>query len=292
MFIQQIINGLTIGTMYALCAAGYSMVFGILQFVNFAHGSVYMLGAFLTLTFVTTANLSFPIGFILSIIATGLVGVIMDRTAYYPIRRKGMPKMNLLIGTIGVSIFLQNLAMIVFGPETRNFPEMLELGNSVIFGVSISNLQVMIFIVTALIIAVLQFIVKKTRIGKAMRATAQNTEATKLMGVNVNRVVQVVFFIGSALACVAGTLVGMYYQTVDPWMGFMAGLKAFASAVLGGIGVLEGAMVGGLIIGVVETLAAGYIHAGYRDAIAFAVLILVLLVKPTGLMGKGSSRGV
>lgn len=292
MFWQQIVNGLTIGTMYALCAIGYSMVFGILEFVNFAHGAVYMMGAFISLTIISSGWLNFYASFLLSIIATGLLGVMIDRTAYYPIRSRNAPKMNLLISTIGVSIFLQNLAMLVFGSQTRNFPELLRLGNTRIFNITISNFQLMVLFITAVLMVALKVFIKRTKTGKAMRATAQNVEATKLMGVNVNRVVQIVFFIGSALACIAGTLVGMYYQAADPWMGFMPGLKAFTAAVLGGIGSFEGAMIGGITIGVIETLAAAYIHAGFRDAIAFAILILVLLFKPTGLLGKALSRKV
>ncbi len=292
MLLQQIVNGLTIGTMYSLCAVGYSMVFGILEFVNFAHGSIYMVGAFITLTLVSSGRIGFGVSFLLSMIATGLLGVAIDRFAYYPIRSKRAPKMNLLIGSIGMSIFLQNLAMLIWGSQTRNYPEVLRLGSTRLLGVTISHYQVVVFLLTAFLIVALQTFIKKTKTGKAMRATAQNVDATRLMGVNVNLIVQIVFFIGSALACVAGTLVGMYYQAADPWMGFMPGLKAFTAAVLGGIGVFEGAMIGGLIIGIVETLAAAYIHAGYRDGIAFAVLIIVLLVRPTGLLGRALSRKV
>lgn len=292
MIFQQLINGLTLGSTYALTAVGYSMVFGILQLVNFAHGSVYMVGAFLTLIFFTALKLNFFVSFLLSIILTGVLGIVLDKVALYPLRKRNAPKVTALISTIGVSIFLQNLVMIVWGSETKNFPLVINLGAVEVFGTKISILQILIFLICLVIMAGLNIMIQKTKIGKAMRATEQNPEAAKLMGIDVNLVIMITFFIGSALASVAGTMVGMYYQTIDPYIGYMAGLKAFAAAVLGGIGVLPGAIVGGLLIGVIETLAAGYISAGYRDAIAFAVLVIMLIVKPAGLLGKQAVKKV
>lgn len=292
MILQQLINGLTLGSTYALTAIGYTMVFGILELVNFSHGSVYMVGAFLTLIFITSFKLNFLISLLLSIVLTGILGVLVDKIALYPLRKKNSPKVTALISTIGVSIFLQNLVMIVWGSETKNFPLVIDLGSINFLSTKITYLQIIIFSICIFLMISLNILVHKTKIGKAMRATSQNMEAAKLMGVDVNLVIAMTFFIGAALASVAGTMVGMYYQTVDPSMGFMAGLKAFAAAVLGGIGVLPGAMIGGLLIGVIETLAAGYIHAGYRDAIAFAILVLVLLIKPSGLMGKKAPKKV
>jgi branched-chain amino acid transport system permease protein len=292
MIFQQLINGLTLGSTYALTAVGYSMVFGILQLVNFAHGSVYMVGAFLTLIFFTALKLNFFVSFLLSIILTGVLGIVLDKVALYPLRKRNAPKVTALISTIGVSIFLQNLVMIVWGSETKNFPLVINLGAVEVLGTKISILQILIFSICLVIMAGLNIMIQKTKIGKAMRATEQNPEAAKLMGIDVNLVIMITFFIGSALASVAGTMVGMYYQTIDPYIGYMAGLKAFAAAVLGGIGVLPGAIVGGLLIGVIETLAAGYINAGYRDAIAFAVLVIMLIVKPAGLLGKKAVKKV
>jgi branched-chain amino acid transport system permease protein len=292
MIFQQLINGLTLGSTYALTAVGYSMVFGILQLVNFAHGSVYMVGAFLTLIFLTALKLNFFMSFLLSIILTGVLGILIDKIALYPLRKRNAPKVTALISTIGVSIFLQNLVMIVWGSETKNFPLVINLGAVEILGTKISILQIIIFSICLLLMAGLNIMIQRTKIGKAMRATEQNPEAAKLMGIDVNLVIMITFFIGSALASVAGTMVGMYYQTIDPYIGYMAGLKAFAAAVLGGIGVLPGAIVGGLLIGVIETLAAGYINAGYRDAIAFAVLVIMLIVKPAGLLGKQALKKV
>lgn len=286
MILQQLINGLTIGSTYALVAIGYSMVFGILELINFAHGSVYMVGAFITLMLLTAVNVNFFLSFALSIILTGLLGVAIDRAALYPLRKKDAPKITSLISTIGISIFLQNLAMIIWGSETKNFPLVIDLGSISIGNAKITYLQIIIFLICTLLMLSLQFMINKTKLGKAMRATAQNAEASKLMGINVSFIITMTFFIGSSLASVAGTMVGMYYQTVEPMMGFMVGMKAFAAAVLGGIGVLPGAMLGGVVIGVIETLAAAYIHSGYRDAVAFGILIVVLVIKPTGLLGK------
>lgn len=292
MILQQLINGLTIGSTYALVAIGYTMVFGILELVNFSHGSVYMTGAFITLMLLTSVHMNFFLGFALSILVTGILGIIIDKIALYPLRKKDAPKVTSLISTIGVSIFLQNFIMMIWGSETKNFPMILDLGGINLGNAKLTYLQIIIFCICIFLMTGLQFIVNKTKIGKAMRATAQNTETSMLMGINVNMIISLTFFIGSALASVAGTMVGMYYQTVDPMMGFMVGMKAFAAAVLGGIGVLPGAMLGGIIIGVIETLAAAYIHAGYRDAIAFAILIIVLIIRPTGLMGKQAPKKV
>ncbi|MCC5910484.1 MAG: branched-chain amino acid ABC transporter permease [Clostridiaceae bacterium] len=292
MFFQQIINGITLGSIYALTAVGYTMVFGILELVNFSHGSVYMFGAFLCLTLMTALGLGFFPAFIISIVITGMLGIVIDRLALLPLRRKNAPKVASLISTIGISIFLQNLVMVMWGSETKNFPLALNLGHIQFNSFRISYLQMIILLTSLILMMGLTLLVKKTKIGKAMRATAQNMEAAKLMGINVNLIITFTFFLGAALATVAGVMVGMYYQSVDPMMGFMAGLKAFAAAVLGGIGVLPGAILGGLIIGVSETLAAGYIHSGYRDAIAFAILIAVLLIKPTGLLGQKVQKKV
>lgn len=292
MLIQQIINGITLGSTYALTAIGYTMVFGILELVNFSHGAVYMFGAFLCLILITNFGLGFFPAFIVSILLTGIIGIVIDRFALLPLRKRNAPKVTTLISTIGISIFIQNLVMVMWGSETKNFPAGSNLGYIQFEGFRVSYLQIIILTVSLLLMLGLTLLVKKTKIGKAMRATAENLQAAKLMGINVNAVISFTFFLGAALATVAGVMVGMYYQAIDPMMGFMAGLKAFAAAVLGGIGILPGAMLGGLLIGVSETLAAGYVHSGYRDAIAFAILIGVLLIKPTGLLGKEVQKKV
>lgn len=292
MALQQLINGLTMGSIYALTAIGYTMVFGILELVNFSHGSVYMIGAFLTLTFITALGMNIGVALILSILLTGILGIMVDKIAIAPLRKKNTPKINALIGTIGVSIFLQNLAMLVFGSETKNFPVIINNGFINAGSYKLSYIQIIIFSIAIVLMAGLSFFISKSKLGKAMRAAAQNMNAARLMGINVNRIISMTFFIGAALAAISGTLVGAYYQNVDSTMGYMAGLKAFSAAVLGGIGELKGAVIGGLLIGVIETFAAGYISAGYRDAIAFAVLILVLVIKPSGLFGKKAFKKV
>ncbi|AOY74821.1 branched-chain amino acid ABC transporter permease [Clostridium formicaceticum] len=292
MFFQQIINGITLGSTYALTAIGYTMVFGILELVNFSHGAVYMFGAFICLMLMTALGIGFLPAFVISVLLTGIFGILIDKVALLPLRKKNAPKVTALISTIGISIFLQNLVMVVWGSETKNFPLAFNLGFIQFESFRISYLQIIILLTSVILMMGLTLLVKKTKIGKAMRATAQNMEAARLMGINVDHIVSFTFFLGAGLATVAGVMVGMYYQSVDPMMGFMAGLKAFAAAVLGGIGILPGAILGGLLIGVTETLAAGYIHSGYRDAIAFAILITVLLIKPTGLLGKEVQKKV
>ncbi|AOT69136.1 branched-chain amino acid ABC transporter permease [Geosporobacter ferrireducens] len=292
MLLQQMINGITLGSAYALTAIGYTMVFGILELVNFSHGAVYMFGAFICMMLITAFKINFFMAFLLSLVITGVLGILIDKICLYPLRIKNAPKVTSLISTIGVSIFLQNMVMLLWGSETKNFPMVLNLGTTNIMGVKISYFQLLIMAVCFILMATLTVIIQKTKMGKAMRATAQNMEAAKLMGIHVDQVISFTFFLGAALAAVAGIMIGMYYQTVDPMMGFMTGLKAFAAAVLGGIGVLPGAVIGGLLIGVIETLSAGYIHGGYRDAIAFAILIAVLMVKPTGLLGRQVQKKV
>ncbi len=292
MLLQQMINGITLGSAYALTAIGYTMVFGILELVNFSHGAVYMFGAFICMMLITAFKINFFMAFLLSLVITGVLGILIDKICLYPLRIKNAPKVTSLISTIGVSIFLQNMGMLLWGSETKNFPMVLNLGTTNIMGVKISYFQLLIMAVCFILMATLTVIIQKTKMGKAMRATAQNMEAAKLMGIHVDQVISFTFFLGAALAAVAGIMIGMYYQTVDPMMGFMTGLKAFAAAVLGGIGVLPGAVIGGLLIGVIETLSAGYIHGGYRDAIAFAILIAVLMVKPTGLLGRQVQKKV
>lgn len=285
MFFQQLVNGLTLGSTYALVAIGYTMIFGILELINFSHGSVYMAGAYITLvlTFVFKGN--FILAFAFSLILTGILGALVDRLALRRLRIKKSTKIITLISTIGIQTFIDNCILVFFGSETKVFPNFLE-GTFKIGTTIISYIQVMIFVVTLILMILLSLLVYKTKIGKAMRATAQNMDAATLMGINVNLVITGTFFIGSVLAAVAGTMIGMYYQSIDGSMGFVIGLKTFASAVLGGVGILPGAMVGGMLLGVIETIGASYVSSGYRDAIAFAILIIFLIFKPTGLLGK------
>lgn len=285
LIVQQVLNGLALGMAYALIAVGYSLVFGILRLVNFSHGSVYAFGAHAALLFV-----GFQIGVMpaifLSMVFTGLLGILIDKTALEPLRKKGSVPIASLITTIGVSNIIQNFLMIWFGSEKKSFPAVFDLPMIEIGGFRIQSTQLMMCLVSLILLAILTVVINKTKIGLAMRATEQNPKAANLMGVNVNFVISFTFFLAGASAAIAGGLISGYYQIVYPTMGFMAGLKAFAASVLGGIGSLPGAVVGGLVVGVSECLAATFINSTYRDSVAFIILIVVLIVRPTGLFGK------
>ncbi|ABR50199.1 inner-membrane translocator [Alkaliphilus metalliredigens QYMF] len=285
MILDQLVNGLALGMVYALIAVGYSLVFGILRLINFSHGSVYAFGAHMAMVFVGMEYGIVP-ALIFSIILTGMLGIAIDKLALAPLRAKNSKRIAALITTIGVSYIIQNLLMIVYGSETKFFPKLFDYGNINIGRVSIGTTQLFIVGVSLVLLVLLSYIIKKTKIGLAMRAVEQNHKAASLMGIDVNFIVTFTFFLGGASAAIAGTLISGYYQVVYPNMGFLAGLKAFSAAVLGGIGILHGAIVGGLIVGVSESFAAAYLGGTYRDAVAFVILIAVLLVKPTGLFGK------
>lgn len=285
MLLQQIINGITIGSTYALVAIGFTMVFGVLELTNFANGSLYMLGAYLSLMLYLATG-SFWASFAGSIILTGLAGYLIERLALRRLRVKGAPKLSALITTLGMSMLLDNLIMLFFGSESKPFPNKLDFGRFTVGGAVVSYTQVIILAVACILMLVLSVVVYKTKLGKAMRCTAQNMEAAKLMGINTNQIIAMTFVIAGSLACISGTLVGMYYSSIDVSMGSMIGMKIFASAILGGVGVLPGAVVGGLCMGILETVVAGFISSGYRDAIAFTVLIVVLLFRPSGLFGR------
>lgn len=285
MLLQQLINGLTIGSTYALVSIGFTMVFGVLELTNFANGSLYMLGAYFTLVLYNATGHHFFLAFFLSIALTGAAGFCLDHFALRRLRKTNAPKLAGLITTLGMSMVFDNGIMLVFGSESKAFPNQFDFGRIYIGNVIISWTQIIILVTAFVLMAILSVVVYKTKLGKAMRSTAQNVEAARLMGININSIIAFTFIISGVLACISGTLVGMYYQTVDVNMGAMIGMKTFASAILGGVGVLPGAVVGGLLIGVIETIAAGYISTGYRDAIAFTVLIVVLLFKPNGLFG-------
>lgn len=285
MFIEQIINGLSLGMIYALIAVGYSLVFGILRIVNFSHGSVYAFGAHISLLLISMNFGIFPAA-IASILITGVLGIVIDKFSLQPLRQQNSKQIASLITTIGVSYIIQNLLMIFFGSQIKHFPKVFDYGSINVLGAQIGTTQIFIFAISLLLLLALTIIIKFTKIGLAMRAVEQNPKAAHLMGINVNQVITFTFFLGGASAAIAGTLISGYYQMVYAGMGFMAGLKAFSAAVLGGIGVLYGSIFGGLVIGVSETLTATYIGGSYRDAMAFVILILVLLIRPNGLFGK------
>jgi branched-chain amino acid transport system permease protein len=289
LFLQQLVNGITLGGVYALIAVGYTMVYGVIQLINFAHGEIYMLGAFLAYTMVTVLGIPFFAAFILTIPICAFFGVILDFFAYRPLRKA--PRLAALITAIGMSIFLQNLALMIWGSQIKSYPrELLPtifFRSALSFGdVSLSWLQIFILAVTVIFMAILHWIIHKTRVGTAMRAVSQDKVSSALMGIGVNRVISFTFAVGSAMGGMAGILVGLYYNAIFPTMGYIAGIKAFAAAVLGGIGSVPGAMLGGGVLGIAEVMGAGYISSEYRDGISYAVMIMVILFKPSGLIGK------
>ncbi len=296
-FLQQLINGLTLGTIYALIAIGYTMVYGVIGMINFAHGEVFMIGAFVAviafLVFgmlgLTSLPLMLLLALLVSVAITALYGWTIERVAYRPLRKAN--RLAPLISAIGMSIFLQNYVQLLQGARVKPLPPMFQGGFALWeradgFVVSISYLQVMIIVLTTLIMGGFTLVIHRTALGRAQRATEQDKGMAALCGVNVDRVISLTFLLGAGLAAVAGMMVTLYYGVVDFYMGFLAGMKAFTAAVLGGIGSLPGAMLGGLLIGVIEALWSGYVSVEYKDVAAFVILILILIVRPNGLLGR------
>ena len=288
--IQQLINGVSLGSIYALIALGYTMIYGIIKLINFAHGDIYMVGAYIGFFAVTFGNLPILPALLISMAVTACLGMLVEKLAYKPLRHA--PRISILITAIGVSFFLEYASMYFVTPTPRTFPNVIDNISFNVAGFVINGQQLLIFSITIVLMAILTYIVQKTKLGKAMRAASFDTETAQLMGVDSDKIISMTFCIGSALAAAAGVLVGVYYNTIDPLMGIMPGLKAFVAAVLGGIGILPGAVVGGIILGVIEALVSGFISSTFRDAAAFAILILVLLIKPSGLFGKNVSEKV
>lgn len=296
-FLQQIINGLALGSIFALIALGYTMVYGVLRFINFAHGDVFMLGAFIGFYAAPKVAGFLPQGsvgatlvvLIIAMVLCAVIGMVIEVLAYRPLRSR--PKLTVLITAIGVSFLLEYGGQLVFGPDPKAF-ELMPAKNIEFLGLTITTHTLLVFAVTAFLLVTLQFIVLKTKIGTAMRALSFNPQAAALMGINNNHIISFTFGLGSALAGAGGILYAMNYPSIDPLMGIMPGLKAFVAAVLGGIGNIPGAALGGLIIGVTETLIAGSVGSIFRDGVAFAVLILILLFKPSGILGKNEVEKV
>ena len=290
-FLQQLVNGLSLGSIFALVALGYTMVYGIIKLINFAHGDFYMVGAYIGYFVITGLHLGVVPAIIIAMAACALLGVVIEKIAYKPLRHAS--RITSLITAIGVSLFLEYTMQYFMGAGVRTMPDDVLLeGVLQIGGVSITYTQLMIFVIAVLLMLLLQFIVKKTKIGKAMRAVSTDPDAAQLMGINVNATISYTFAIGSALAGAAGVLVGLYYNSISPLMGMTPGLKAFIAAVFGGIGIIPGAMMGGVSIGVLETLVAGYGGSLYKDAVVYVILILILLIKPSGLLGKNEKEKV
>ncbi len=294
MFTQQLINGLALGAVYALIALGYTMVYGILQLINFAHGEVYMLGAYLgiivlgVLTYWGLTAYSLALSLLITVIVSmafcAAYGAVIERVAYRPLRNAA--KLTPLISAVGISIVLQNFVMLAQGKEYKNMPPMLPTEGFDLLGANVSPVQMFILIASILMMVALQLFVAKTRLGKAMRATSQDRVMAGLVGINVNQVISITFMIGSSLAAVAGVMVTLYYGVVHFFMGYTAGLKAFTAAVLGGIGSIPGAMLGGFMLGLIENFGASYLSSAYKDAFAFLVLIITLILRPAGLFGQ------
>jgi len=293
LFLQNLFQGLKLGSIYALIALGYTMVYGVLRLINFAHGDVFMLGAMLSIYFarwlgwgVHPSWFAFLSILIMAMVACGMIGGFIERVAYRPLRNA--PRLSLLITAIGVSLLIENVGQLpqVFGPTPQAFPNLIETRQWVLWKtLTVSNVEVLIFIVVILLMILLHVVVHHTRLGLAMRAVSFDFQTASLMGVDVNHVISFTFVLGSALAGAAGVLFGLSYPSIDPLVGFIPGIKAFVAAVLGGIGSIPGALLGGFLIGQAETLVAAY-NSTYKDAIAFVILIVVLLVKPSGLLGK------
>lgn len=288
--LQQLVNGISLGSIYALIALGYTMIYGIIKLINFAHGDIYMVGAYIGFFAITQAGLSIVPALLVSLVTTALLGMLVEKLAYKPLRHA--PRLSVLITAIGVSFFLEYASMYFVSPTPRTFPAVMDSVAFSIGGLVINGQQMLILGITFVLMVILTYIVKFTNTGKAMRAASFDTETAQLMGINSDRIISITFGIGSALAAVAGVLVGIYYNSIDPLMGIMPGLKAFVAAVLGGIGILPGAVVGGIILGVVEAFVSGFISSTFRDAAAFAILIIVLLVRPTGIFGKNTKEKV
>lgn len=283
MLLQQLVNGLTAGSVYALVALGYTMIYGILGLINFAQGEIYMAGAFATVLLLSTYRVNFVVAFLFGMGVAALVGVILERVAFRPLR--GAHPLVPLISAIGASIFLQSLALLLFGPADYSFPIQFEFTTLNLAGVPVSTIQAAIFATAVGLMLLLVLFVKYTKFGKAIVATALDQDTARLMGINIDRMISLTFLIGSALSGAAGIMMAIYYNATYPRMGLLPGLKAFSAAVLGGVGNIPGAIVGGLILGVAENLGAAYLSSGYKDAIAFAILILTLLLRPRGLLG-------
>jgi branched-chain amino acid transport system permease protein len=304
-FFTQLVAGLTIGSLYALLALGYTMVYGILKLLNFAHGDVYMMGAYVGYYILTalggsespavSIGLLFALMFGAAMLFCGVLGVVIERFAYRPLRKA--PRIAPLISALGVSFFLQQTAVLLFGPIPKQY-DTYSLRNGELFNsISVGNLRIqyaqLLVIVSAIVLMVaLTLLVRRTTMGKAMRATSVDLEAASMMGINVDRVIAFTFLIGSALAGAAGVMTGLVYQNINPYMGFGAGLKAFTAAVVGGIGNIQGAMLGGMIIGVAEQLTIGYLSSAFQDLIVLSVLVVFMLFRPTGILGSPAIQKV
>lgn len=295
-FIQQMINGLTLGSVYALIALGYTLVYGIIKLLNFAHGDIFMVGSFVSYYLILSFNMNVFVAFLGTMAITAVLGVITDQVAYKPLR--SAPRISALITAIGVSYLLRNGMIVLAGAETRaylqafdNVPSFVnqsfQVGN-----ITVRAMQVILLVTTIVLMVLLQFIVQKTKMGKAMRAVSVDADAAQLMGIDTNTVIAFTFVLGSALAGASGMLVGMYYNSISPMLGAGYGTKAFVAAVIGGIGLVPGAVLGGYLLGMIEVMITAYGNSMIRDAVVYIILIIILLIRPAGLLGKNQSEKV
>ena len=288
-FVQQLINGVSLGSIYALIALGYTMIYGILKLINFAHGDVYMLGAYIGFFCTSMLKLSFLPSIIVAMVGTALAGMIIERVAYLPMRNA--PRIAILITAIGVSFFLENAMILFASPQPRTFPAVFS-ATVYHFGALVINSQQIVILVSAIVLMIaLTYIVNYTKIGKAMRAVSFDADAARLMGINIDFVISMTFALGSALAGAGGVLVGIYYNSIEPLMGMVPGIKAFVAAVLGGIGIIPGAMIGGILVGLIEIFVKLF-APGWYEAVTYGTLIVILLVKPSGILGKNVGEKV
>lgn len=286
-FLTYLINGLSLGSIYAIIALGYTMVYGIAKMLNFAHGDIIMIGSYIIFSAVTTSGLPPFVGLIIAIVGCTVLGVVTERVAYRPLR-EASSKLAVLITAIGVSYLLQNVALLVFGADAKSFTSLVKWKGLSLAGgaLQVKGITIVTIVVSLIILFCLQAFIHKTKNGQAMLAVAEDKGAATLMGIDVNKTIAITFAIGSSLAAIAGALLCSAYPTITPYIGAMPGIKAFVAAVFGGIGSIPGAMIGGIVLGIVEILSRTYISSQLADAIVFGILIIVLLVKPTGLLGK------
>lgn len=281
---------MSIGSVYALLALGYTMVYGIIKLINFAHGDIYMLGAYFGYFFIKVLHLNFFIALILAMTVSAIIGVVIEYIAYRPLRHS--PRIAVLISALGISFLLENGMTYLYGSDQRSFPQAIKTVQYHFYGIQVSNIQLIIAVTSIVLMLLLTYIVKNTKMGRAMRAVSADPDAASLMGININHTISFTFAIGSALAAAGGVLIGLYYNSIDPLMGMTPGLKAFVAAVLGGIGIIPGAAVGGWLIGILETMVQATAFSDYKDAIVYAMLIVILLIKPTGILGKNKREKV
>ncbi len=295
-FIQQVINGLTLGSVYALIALGYTMVYGIIKLLNFAHGDIFMVGSFISYYLILSLGMNIFVAFLVTMALTAVMGVVIDQVAYKPLRTS--PRISALITAIGVSYLLRNGMIVLAGAETRAYLQVFENVPSfvtqtfTIGNINVKTMQVILLLTTIVLMVALQFIVQKTKMGKAMRAVSVDPEAAKLMGIDTNIVIAFTFVLGSALAGASGMLVGIYYNSISPMLGAGYGTKAFVAAVIGGIGLIPGAVLGGYLLGMIEVMITAYGNSMIRDAVVYIILIVILLLRPAGLLGNSQSEKV